>query len=261
MSLMNNLSKLNNSVIVFLESPPIKYGFLILIIINILIIKHLSTSYLKIFDDNYFKIIYAFLIAYYACFDPVYAIALTTLMIISIQELHSRNATHSILSTIPTQTHSIKNIKNINNTTISSVNSYDRSINRHDNISNSNFNVKEYTIPDKITAKIFDNDELVYELINEHSLQKKPDSNDKLTAEYELCQEPAYKTITDNITESSKNDNRYQTMNQSINDIQSNQGISEDQNNSIQGIKGDIFNIQGLPNGFDIKNKNISNIY
>ena len=251
---VNNVNKWNNKLIVFLENPIIKYGFLILIIINILIIKHISTSYLRIFDDSFFKIVYAFLIAYYACFDPVYAIALTTLMIISIQELHSRNATHSILSLLPEATS--QNAVS----TISSVNPYDSNINHHDNISNSNFNVKEYKIPDKIRAKIFDNDELVYELINKHSLQKTPSSDDKLTAEYELCKGPAYKTITDNITESSKNDPINKSTCQSINDIQSNQGLTSDQNKSLQGLPGDILNIQGLPNGFDNKHKNVTNL-
>ena len=101
MSLINTVSKWNDSLITFLENPIIKYGFLIIIIIQIILIKHLSTSYLQIFDDNVFKVVYAFLIAYYACFDPVYSIALTTLMIISIQELHNRNATHNSLSLLP----------------------------------------------------------------------------------------------------------------------------------------------------------------
>jgi hypothetical protein len=193
----------------------------------------------------------------------VYAIALTTLMIISIQELHSRNATHSILSLLPeaTSQNAVSNINNLNkNSTISSVNPNDSNINCHDNISNSNFNVKEYKIPDKIRAKIFDNDELVYELINKHSLQKTPSSDDKLTAEYELCKSPAYKTITDNITESSKNDPINKSTCQSINDIQSNQGLTSDQNKSLQGLPGDILNIQGLPNGFDNKHKNVTNL-
>ena len=246
---MNTLSKWNNSVILFLESPIIKYGFLIFIVVQILLIKHLNTSYLRIFDDNLFKIIYAFIIAYYACFDPIYAIALTTLMIISIQELHSRNATHSILSLLPEQ-----NINSYfpkkNNTTISSI-KYNDNINSH-----SPLNIKTGIINEKMTATIFDNDELVYELINKQSLQKKPSSGDKLTSEYQFCQEPAYKTITDNITESSKNESiTYDLLNknvfQRLNDIQSNQGLTADQNKSLQGLKGDILNIQGLPNGFD----------
>jgi len=222
----NTISKMNDSLITFLEKPIIKYGFLIIIIIQIINIKNLSTSYIQIFNNMYFKVIYAFLIAYYACFDPVYSIALTTLIIISIQELHTRNATSNIISLLPQ--------KHKNDIKINSI-----------PLSNSKLNSKSNSTPKlfnsininsgKMTAKIFDNDELVYELINKHSLQKQPDINDKLTGEYEFCQEPAYQTITNNL----KNiDNNITNANQ---------------NSSIQGLNGDIFNIQGLPNGYESK--------
>jgi len=227
-STINTVSKWNEKLINFLVNPIIKYGFLILIVIQIFIIKELSTSYLKIFDDNIFKVIYAFLIAYYACFDPVYAIALTTLMIISIQELHSRNATHSVVSLLP-------ELKT--NSTIPNVNMHSIQNNIKPN-NNNNLFIKS----NKMTAKVFDNDELVYELINKNSLQKQPDINDKLTSEYQFCQEPAYQTITKNITKS-------------LTDIQNNQELNVSQYKSMQGLEGDILNIQGLPNGFDQKNK------
>ena len=219
---INTVSKWNEKLIEFLETPIIKYGFLILIVIQILFIKKLSDSYLRIFDDNLFKVIYAFLIAYYACFDPVYAIAMTTLMIISIQELHSRNATHSVVSLLPELKNS-SSIQKIQNNHI-----------QHLPI-NSN----------KMSAKVFDNDELVYELINKHSLQKQPVRDDKLTGEYEFCQGPAYQTITNNIKKP-------------LMDIQNNQELNVNQNNSMQGLQGDILNIQGLPNGFET-NKQLTN--
>ena len=213
MSLINTVSKWNDSLITFLENPIIKYGFLIIIIIQIILIKHLSTSYLQIFDDNVFKVVYAFIIAYYACFDPVYSIALTTLMIISIQELHNRNATHNSLSLLPVLKSSKHNAKsNSNSNTVNS------------NSSNNTFSIKE----NKLTARVFDNDELVYELINKHSLQKQPDSNDKITGEYEFCQGPAYETITNNC----KNENQTKDL-QEFEDIPINQ--------------------QGLPIGFEKK--------
>jgi len=222
----NTISKMNDSLITFLEKPIIKYGFLIIIIIQIINIKNLSTSYIQIFNNMYFKVIYAFLIAYYACFDPVYSIALTTLIIISIQELHTRNATSNIISLLP-QKH--KNDIKINSIPLSNSKSNSKSNSTPKLFNSININ------SGKMTAKIFDNDELVYELINKHSLQKQPDINDKLTGEYEFCQEPAYQTITNNL----KNiDNNITNANQ---------------NSSIQGLNGDIFNIQGLPNGYESK--------
>ena len=220
MSLINILTKLNDKIIDFLGTPIIKYGFLILIILQIIFIKNINTYYLQIFDNNLFKIIYAFLIAYYACFDPIYAIALTTLMIISIQEIHSRNATYNSNSLMP-------KLKLNNMLTSDS-----KSINNLSLTSNT------------MSAKIFDNDELVYELINKHSLQKQPDVNDKLTAEYKFCQEPAYQTITDNVCKSN--------LNHELENV--------DQNKSIQGLEGEIFNIQGLPNGYEPNKQNISSL-
>ena len=228
MSLFNTLGKLNDNIIKFLETPIIKYGFLIIIISQIIAIKHLSTSYLKIFDDNYFKVIYAFFIAYYACFDPIYAIALTTLMIISIQEVHHRNATHN----------SILLSDKLNNEIM-----LNDSKNQHifqiplPTLQNQKLHIDDsfkYIKTSKVTTnKLFDNDELVYNLINKHSLQKQPDINDNLKHEYEFCDQPAFKTITNN-----------------LNSIQYNE-LETNQNNSMQGLHGDILNIQGLPNGFD----------
>jgi hypothetical protein len=214
---LNTINKMNNSVVNFFEIPIIKYGFLILIILQIIFIKKISRSYLENYDNNYFKIIYAFLIAYYACFDPVYSIALTTLMIIAIQELHSRNATHSVVSLLPQQ--------HTNNINLNKKMSNDKKYN--------SLNITS----GKMTARIFDNDELVYDLINKHSLQKIPANNDKLTGEYEFCREPAFQTITNNLK-----------------DIENNT-TDANQNISVQGLNGKILNIQGLPNGFDSKQK------
>jgi len=194
------LSKLNNSIIKFLGEPIIKYGFLLLIILQIMFVKKIKTSYLEIFNDNKFKVIYAFLIAYYACFDPIYSIALTTLIIISIQELHSRYASESIYSLLPE-----KNI--INNSVLTSgtvsgssspsgSGSGSSSLSGSGSTSGSTINIKD----GKMKAKIFDNDELVFELINKHSLQKQPSIDDKLTGEYDFNQEPAFTTITNNIS-------------------------------------------------------------
>lgn len=253
---IKSVSNLNDSLISFLENPIIKYGFLILVVLQIITINKMSIAYLSIFNDNVFKVVYAFIIAYYACFDPVYAIALTTLMIIAIQELHSRNATDSNISS-----NIISNIKNsISNTpnklAPSSIKGLDS---KHNKCSNNSkiYDNKQYGCKDlknnslsydnimkskQIVGKLLDNDELVYKLINEHSLQKIPDANDKLTAEYDFCQgtefkEPAYQTMTANINSNGKN----------------------------YCLEKDIYNnspdssTQGLPIGYDSKNSMISN--
>ena len=245
----NKLSKLNDSIIIFLENPVIKYGFLILVILQIITITSMSTRYLEIYDNNIVKIVYAFLIAYYACFDPIYAIALTTLMIISIQELHSRKAMGSMGVIGSNNIHYNNKDLNLDNT------------NSHNKI-----NIKQCN-------KVSDNDAYIYNEINKHALQKTPDVNDSLIAEYDYkfnssntsttdntknntaYSDPAFKTLTGNIEEE-RNMSKYQIIN-SDNDlmnIESNviQGVN--QNTSNQPFHKPILNIQGLPFGYDPKN-------
>jgi hypothetical protein len=53
---MNTLNKLNNRLIEDLENPIIKYGFLILVVIKIMAIDYIPTSYLKIYNNIFVKI-------------------------------------------------------------------------------------------------------------------------------------------------------------------------------------------------------------
>ena len=242
-SSLNKFSKLNDSIIKFLEKPIIKYGFLILIIVQIIAIKHLSMSYLKIFNDNYFKVIYAFFIAYYACFDPIYAIVLTTLMIISIQEIHSRNASKSFNALVPLKNSNINN-NNImpitSNSIKKSMNSFIKSKNNITSAStgnNNSLNMYDNSKTSK-TSKLLIDDKTSYDIINKQILQKEPSSDDNLKHEYEFCDQPAYKTITNNLDE---------------NDDTTNKDIKNLQTISIQGLQGDIETIQGLPSGFNQK--------
>jgi len=231
-SSLNKFIKFNDSIIKVLEKPIIKYSLLILIIVQIIAIKDLSTSYLQIFDDNYFKVIYAFFIAYYACFDPIYSIALTTLMIISIQEIHRRNANTNSISLMQTKKYSnINNNNNIDNK------NYKNGMPINNNYINKSINnFINSTLDSDTTNKLITNDDMVYETINKQILQKQPSSDDNLKHEYEFCDQPAYKTITNNLNE---------------NDNENNQDINNLQNISIQGLQGDIETIQGLPNGYE----------
>jgi len=243
-SSINKFSKLNDSIIKFLEKPILKYGLLIVIICQIIFIKNLSIKYLEIFDDNYFKVIYAFVIAYYACFDPIYAIALTTLMIISIQEIHSRNANINSNALIPLKNSNI----NSNRVMPNDSNRINKSINNFINSTNDNKNYINHInhINNNLnnSNNLLINDKIAYEIINKQILQKQPSPDDNLKQEYEFCDQPAFKTITDNLN---KYDYEYE------NDNEINQDIKNLQNTSIQGLPGDIETIQGLPNGFNQK--------
>ena len=246
--IIKSVSNLNDSLISFLENPIIKYGFLILVVLQIITINKMSISYLSIFNDNVFKVVYAFIIAYYACFDPVYAIALTTLMIIAIQELHSRNATgsNSISNSISNTPNklapsNIKGLDSKHNKCSNNSKIYDNKQYGCKDLKENSLSYENIMKSKQIVGKLLDNDELVYKLINEHSLQKIPDTNDKLTAEYDFCQgteckEPAYQTMTANFNSNGKN----------------------------YCLEKDIYNnspdssTQGLPIGYDSKNSMIS---
>lgn len=244
-SMFNYFEKLNNSLILFLEHPIIKYGFLILIILQIMFIDQISKNYLEIFDNSLFKIVYAFFIAYSACFDPIYAIALTTLMIISLQELHVRNAKLGINSLMskPVKTFHM-NTNDINDMHINP----DMSV-----VMPSIPSIPSMSsTPTMPSNDILINDKLVYKLINKHSLQKTPNKSDLLTAEYNFYEDPVSKTLTDNLKEKNVmyDDNMFVTDNDLMN-AQTNNLKNIDQNTSMKAFAGDVINIQGLPNGYN----------
>lgn len=248
MSLLNTLNKWNNRLIDDLENPIIKYGFLILVVIKIMAIDYIPTSYLEIYNNNIVKIIYAFVIAYCACFDPIYAIALTTLIIISLQELYSRRATISG-NYIPVP---VSNTMNSTGSPLSHIapKPFIPSELNSNKMSKQSVRYENNSIPSK---EYLANDENIFAEINKHTLQKIPSSGDeKLIAEYDYYEDPAFRTITANLKDREifgKND--FYIMSDDLKKAQENQLSSSKQYNSIQGFEGLINNIQGLPNGYD----------
>ena len=253
---LKSVSKLNNKFVDILENPFVKYGFLILIVIRIIFINTVETWYLELFNYTSIKIVYALLIAYSACFDPVYAIALTTFIIICIQELYSRKAHHAI----STQA----SVKPFIASTISSQPSGTSGTSRTSSLLDSS-KAKVLTLPTSVqmtpqqvqmdkmpdTAYLA-NDANVYNLINKHTLQRIPTPDDTLIAEYDYYEDPAYKTLTSNIE--GKNylgHNKFYVTDSDLVNIQTNQEPNSNQNVSVQAFPK-VMNIQGLPNGFDV---------
>ena len=256
-SVVNKISSSNENFISFLENPIVKYSILIFVILLIILIEKIDTKYLDIFDLDIFKVVYALLIAYTACFDPIYAIILTTFMIMAIQEVHSRRSTDAI------NKHKIQEIEN---NKIKDINDN----NKIKEIKNSK--IKQTFIPselDNITNNqtsqsivyeslpsndILLNDKMIYDLINKQSLQKTPNKGDTLEAEYDYYDDPAFKTITNNLKENNNsNKNQFFVTNEDLNNAQTNIQIGVDQNASLKAFAPNILNIQGLPNGYDPK--------
>jgi hypothetical protein len=256
---INRISSSNETFISFLENPIVKYSILIFIVLLIILIEKIDTKYLDIFDLDIFKVVYALLIAYTACFDPIYAIILTTFMIMAIQEVHSRRSTDAINKH---KIHEIRNnkiqdiekikikeIKQIKNNKIKQT--FIPSELDNDTNTQTSQSVVYESMPDN---DILLNDKMIYDLINKQSLQKTPDKNDTLEAEYDYYDDPAFKTITDNLNESSySNKNKFFVTNEDLNNVQTNTQKGVDQNSSLKAFAPNIVNIQGLPNGYDPK--------
>ena len=250
----SSINKSNTKFISFLEEPIIKYSVLILITLLIIFIEKIDTNVLEVFDLCIFKIVYALLIAYTACFDPIYAIILTTFLIMAIQELHNRRTKSAITTHKLTQ-----NSINTNNHTNTKQTFMPSQIN---SIHSSNSNQKQ-TIKSVIDKSIHDKDILInnktiYDFINKGSLQKIPDIKDTLEAEYDYYEDPAFKTITKNLEEKNKiGNNKLYVTDEDLLNAQTNTEPGVNQNTAMKAFTSNILNIQGLPNGYDPKQSNM----
>ena len=224
--MLKNLLKLNDKLITFFENPIVKYGFLILVVLQIIFICQIPMIYLSYYENIWAKVLIALLIAYSACFDPVYAIALTTLMIISIQEVQRRKA----LSGMKKMVESSNTIKQFASPT-----PFVESVGPN-------------SMPNE-TIKI--SDEIVYKTINQHALQKTPDPSDTLIGEYDYYRDPAFQTLTENVSEQNtlRNGSFYIT-DDDLGRAQTNVVDANMLNVPMQAFSEEL-NAQGIPNGFD----------
>jgi hypothetical protein len=210
--MLQAIISLNTKLINFFELPVVKYGFLILVVLRIISISYTSEFYLLSFESMWVKVLFALLISYSACFDPVYAIALTTLLIISIQELHRRKSISKMSDIVsqPTLVNSISAVEMV---------------------------------------KV--NDANVFNEINKHSLQKTPESGDSILAEYDYYMDPAYKNLTQTVREQNilRNGSFYITDDE-LKAAQTNQFNEANQGVPVQAFKDEL-NAQGIPNGWD----------
>ena len=230
------IDKANTTVINTLSNPYIKYGFLIFIVIRILYIDKMGMWSLELFNYGIVKVIYALLVAYSACFDPIYAIASTTFIIICIQELYLRNAKENMLKNTKLNTSSLESFLNIDNNKINTEMPTQTKIQvsptkslvlqSSNDITQTDLQIKENNI---------------FNLINKHTLQRTPIQNDNLITEYDINKleknnnsDPAFTTLTNNIqTKSYLNKNYLSITNQDLSDIQTNQQQLENQKQNL----------------------------
>lgn len=243
---LKTAEKANTKILSFFDNPFVKYGFLIFAVLRIIFISDMDDYYLNLFNYPSVKIIYALLIAYSACFDPVYAVALTTLMIITIQELYSRQAKRGLAkATAP-------NGQNTAKPFVASA-LLDSSLAKTQQLpADAKVLTPQSVVMDGMPEKaILINDALVYNEINKHALQRTPDPKDTMIAEFDFYEDPAYRTITANLADKNYlGRNQFFVTEENMNQIQTNQEPGVDQNAAVQAFPR-VLNIQGLPNGFD----------
>ena len=244
---IKSVAKLNNKFVDILENPFVKYGFLIFIVIRIIFINQMETWYLELFNYTSVKVVYALLIAYAACFDPVYAVALTTFIIICIQELYGRKANQAISNQVVSNKPFIAGAPSATSVLLDSSKAKVLTL-----PTSAQLSPQQVTIDKMPDAAYLVNDANVYNLINKHTLQRVPSPNDTLIAEYDYYEDPAYRTLTANIE--GKNylgHNKFYVTNSDLVAIQTNQEPGSNQNVAVQAFPSKVMNIQGLPNGFD----------
>ncbi len=218
---MQSLTNLNKQIIRFLELPAVQYSFLAIIVLRILAMGQISDWYLSMYDYTWVRVVMGLLIAYTALFDPIYSIALATLMILSVQELHRRRST----SKLPSSNQLGSLPQNIVGTTT---------------------NILDSLPTDEIKV----NNANVFNEINKHSLQKDPTGDDSILAEYDYYFDPAFKTLTQTVAEQNtlRNGSFYVTTDE-LNQAQNNQ-VTNNQNIPVTALPNSL-NAQGLPIGFD----------
>jgi hypothetical protein len=225
--MLTQLTVINNKTISFFEKLPVKYCFTVLAAIHIIFISKIDTSILAIYNSLWTRVILALIIAWTACFDPVYSIVIAGVMILSIMELHRRYNSSAMQQ------------KQGSNR--------QRSIVIPPNV------VGSKTMP-RIPKDIAMTDKFIYDEINKHSLQKTPASDDGILAEYDYYYDPAYTNLTDNLREQNtlRNGSFYVTSDE-LTAAQSNSGPGVN-TGAITALNGSL-NAQGMntviPSGYD----------
>ena len=111
-SVKSAVSKLDKSIMNLLDNNIVRFLLLLSAVAYLLMIKHIPSDFLENFKNIYVRIIMALAIAYLACFNPLYAVFLGTIFILSLQELHRRNVLRDSETLIKEKRHNLDQLKN-----------------------------------------------------------------------------------------------------------------------------------------------------
>lgn len=221
------LNKLDNHIVGILSNNTVKFLLVLVAIVFLLYIKRVPTSQLLLFKNVLFRIVIALLVAYLACCEPMYAIVVTSIFILSLQELHNRH--------IEVET---KNML------------IERDALKHNNSSSNKNKGNTVFLEDAVldvNSKDLSNDAKVRNLQEEYNMNKNlKDRNNK-----------AYNTMSQNIE---ADYNSYITKT-NLNDAQNNLITGSDPEKPVEVFEK-ILNAQGLlvPSGFNTSPNDMSPI-
>jgi hypothetical protein len=85
------INRIDNVLSRNMTNSTVTFVVIILGLLYIFMIKKIPTEFLNLINQTPSKVLVALLIAYLSCLDPVLAVGLTTLFILSLQELQLRN--------------------------------------------------------------------------------------------------------------------------------------------------------------------------
>lgn len=89
------INRIDNVLSKNLTNTTVTYVVILLGLLYVFMIKRVPTKFLKLVNQTPSKVLVALLIAYLSCLDPILAVGLTTLFILSLQELQLRNVVTS----------------------------------------------------------------------------------------------------------------------------------------------------------------------
>ena len=85
------LNKLDNVIVGVLGNNTVKFVLVLSAVLFMLYLKRVPTDSLLVLKNVLFRVVVALLVAYLACCEPMYAIVVTSIFILSLQELHNRH--------------------------------------------------------------------------------------------------------------------------------------------------------------------------
>lgn len=234
------LNKIHKSISNFFLNSKVQLSITFLILLNIVLIRWMPVKYIHIMSTIWMRIIFAILVAYLVCIHPFYGVALTTLLIVILNQNNNNISGFSIGKNINFDdvlntaegnygNSNQKNINQIYHEPIFNPNTYHQSfklINSPDNISKNSIEIKNKMnniIDNTEDGELVIKEQPTKQLYNQHYNQTT--NLQGLGGLHDIFiqpQHPANNTLTQNIYQKQNGTIPYLNL-QNLHDAQNNQ--------------------------------------